>query len=545
MNAKISGEAAHTHTTKRREWWGWFGSLSWLFLMRYGYYTFAISETGHREIKIFIPFCFMAVFAFSIAAFGLRFGNNPGGLSRIAFFATPAAIAITAVFALLPEIPGAILYIISPVLFAPAITRRVYGILHTTQQKNKLTQYMSGIAACVIVFAAWRIIGPPKEIAFAVPALLAIPAWIGVRRDIAAPEKMPPGSAFRISKRTILLFFATMIVLFWLDAMNAIIHSNIIHAGIYEENLLYFILGFCLPSIGFLLYGIINDKGHERLGVIIGMGLSLIGIILALTPANENAILIPLAVTDGLGGTYTEFFILTIPIFLLAGTKRPVFVSSLGVFVNLVSSAVMWAGGVWIPESLQKLDVPLYISAALSSVVFIILVFIIFERHKEKTFASALYALLRGGIEAPPDDDGSSQEAEKQRMEDAKLSREEIEFALLLIEGKSRSEVIRKLRIKSAEANKQMESIRNKLIGANDPYPNMTAIANRYGLTGREKDMLACLQRDMTNPEIAAEMFLSEGTVKIHVRNLLKKLPVEGRRDVAPWANAFETEAKN
>jgi DNA-binding NarL/FixJ family response regulator len=205
----------------------------------------------------------------------------------------------------------------------------------------------------------------------------------------------------------------------------------------------------------------------------------------------------------------------------------------------------MWAGGVWIPESLQKLDVPLYISAALSSVVFIILVFIIFERHKEKTFAAALYALLRGGVEAPPDGDGSPQEAEKQRMEEAKLSREEIEFALLLVDGKSRSEIIRKLRIKSADANKQMESIRNKLIGASDPYPNITAIADRYKLTGREKDMLACLQRNMTNGEIAAEMFLSEGTVKIHVRNLLKKLPVEGRRDVAPWADAFETEAKN
>jgi DNA-binding NarL/FixJ family response regulator len=47
----------------------------------------------------------------------------------------------------------------------------------------------------------------------------------------------------------------------------------------------------------------------------------------------------------------------------------------------------------------------------------------------------------------------------------------------------------------------------------------------------------------MSNPEIAADLFLSEETVKIHVRNLMKKLPVESRAEVAEWAGEFGEES--
>jgi DNA-binding CsgD family transcriptional regulator len=386
------------------------------------------------------------------------------------------------------------------------------------------------------------IIELPAEIAFFVPALLAVPAWLGVRRDISIPEKLPASDAFHISKGNILLFVIMLIVLFWLDSMCSTIHSEIVNAGIDEADVIYMVLGFVLPAIGFLLYGFIHDKGRERLGFICGMGLLLLGVILELMPTDTQSVLsLPMVFADGLGGTYTEFFVLTLPVFLLYRTKRPVFVASLGVIINLVSSALKWVAEYWLPETLIVSGSPLLVSTAVSAVLFILLSFFLFERHREKTLAAALYSLLYDGENAETlQTENIPPKTEERSMTDAGLTREEIDIALLLIEGKSRSEITRKLRIKSDDANKQMESIRNKLIGANDPDPNITAVANRYNLTGREKDMLRCLCRNMTNTAIAAEMFLSEGTVRIHVRNLIKKLPVDDRHDAASWVSTFE-----
>jgi DNA-binding CsgD family transcriptional regulator len=119
------------------------------------------------------------------------------------------------------------------------------------------------------------------------------------------------------------------------------------------------------------------------------------------------------------------------------------------------------------------------------------------------------------------------------------LTQDEIKVALLLIEGNMRSEILRKLHISAAEIGQHEKAIRKNILGSSDPDPAIAAIASEYKLTKRETDMLRCLRRGIGNDEIAAELFLSEDTVKSHVRTLMKKLPVEKRQDVPAWVESF------
>lgn len=53
------------------------------------------------------------------------------------------------------------------------------------------------------------------------------------------------------------------------------------------------------------------------------------------------------------------------------------------------------------------------------------------------------------------------------------------------------------------------------------------------GLTPRELDMMRCVARGMDNKEIAAELFLAEGTVRNNISRLLDKLKLKDRTQLA------------
>ncbi|CAG1008287.1 Nitrate/nitrite response regulator protein NarL [Burkholderiales bacterium] len=63
--------------------------------------------------------------------------------------------------------------------------------------------------------------------------------------------------------------------------------------------------------------------------------------------------------------------------------------------------------------------------------------------------------------------------------------------------------------------------------------------ANRSlgALTAREQAILRCLAQGLPNKLVGRELGITEGTVKVHVKNLLKKLGFRSRVEAAVWAH--------
>lgn len=82
-----------------------------------------------------------------------------------------------------------------------------------------------------------------------------------------------------------------------------------------------------------------------------------------------------------------------------------------------------------------------------------------------------------------------------------------------------------------------LKSIASKINGLNiDSHEEVYGkVAEKYFLTTRELQMLRGIARGKTNGEIAVELFITEATVKFHVHNLLKKLSISSRYEVALW----------
>ena len=56
------------------------------------------------------------------------------------------------------------------------------------------------------------------------------------------------------------------------------------------------------------------------------------------------------------------------------------------------------------------------------------------------------------------------------------------------------------------------------------------------GLTPREQEILALIARGYSNKLIARDLDLTVGTVKVHVKHILKKLAIKTRVEAAVWA---------
>ena len=73
-----------------------------------------------------------------------------------------------------------------------------------------------------------------------------------------------------------------------------------------------------------------------------------------------------------------------------------------------------------------------------------------------------------------------------------------------------------------------------EVLGPPSPAPERPSTgARRPDLTRREKEVAALVAQGLTNRQIAKELVVSERTVENHVANILKKVGVHSREQVA------------
>jgi DNA-binding NarL/FixJ family response regulator len=101
--------------------------------------------------------------------------------------------------------------------------------------------------------------------------------------------------------------------------------------------------------------------------------------------------------------------------------------------------------------------------------------------------------------------------------------------------------------LKDAEPEELRRSINLVAEGKSVLSPEVThrvfkAISSSRGiplevaLSKREMDVLHCLAQGMTSAQIASELFISENTVKTHVRHILEKLEASNRAEAVSRA---------
>jgi DNA-binding NarL/FixJ family response regulator len=72
---------------------------------------------------------------------------------------------------------------------------------------------------------------------------------------------------------------------------------------------------------------------------------------------------------------------------------------------------------------------------------------------------------------------------------------------------------------------------------AADTAPSRPAAEDPFGLTPRERQVLALLAEGATNRQIGASLYMAEKTASVHVSRILSKLGVQGRTQAAAVAH--------
>jgi DNA-binding NarL/FixJ family response regulator len=88
------------------------------------------------------------------------------------------------------------------------------------------------------------------------------------------------------------------------------------------------------------------------------------------------------------------------------------------------------------------------------------------------------------------------------------------------------------------------EALSHQPIAFEAAKPEVVAALDRCGLTPRQREVLNLLRQGKPNKIIAHELAMRESTVKVHVRQIMRKMRVSNRTEAAFRASSF-SEAKS
>ena len=98
-------------------------------------------------------------------------------------------------------------------------------------------------------------------------------------------------------------------------------------------------------------------------------------------------------------------------------------------------------------------------------------------------------------------------------------------------------EIVRHVHDAGAGRTTLSPSVTDRLVASvtRQPKDERRTVARRRldALTERERDVARAIGRGLSNPEIAAELFITVATVKTHISRVLEKLPADNRTHIA------------
>ena len=105
-----------------------------------------------------------------------------------------------------------------------------------------------------------------------------------------------------------------------------------------------------------------------------------------------------------------------------------------------------------------------------------------------------------------------------------------------LTKDAGRVEIATALRSAAAGQSTFDPAVAGKLVAAMTASTTPVARTNPDGLTSREIEVLALMAHGLSNPEIAAKLYIGQTTVKTHINNAFAKIGVHNRAEAVRYA---------